>query len=190
LALAQAKKFQLALTSEEASSLLENISEEFRHRNSSLISRISGIASADDGLGKGRGLDDKMDSQSKGHKGIAKVLSAIFPGNKISQECSVELVVKGRKTSCSFDIVDWSLRLIVEIQGAHHDKFVPHFHNGNYKNFVGQQNRDEAKILWARENGWTVLEVKDTEARKIGSMDLEEAKQILSRLIVDAKNSF
>lgn len=170
--------------------MMLSLSEEFIHNNSSLSSRIFAISKQKEEIGKGRGLQEKIESQSSGHKSVAKLLRSLFPANNIMQECLVSLVVKGRKTSCYFDIVDKTMKIIVEVHGAQHTKFVPFFHDGNYKNFSSQQNRDEAKIVWARQNGWTVVVIDDKDARRLGKADTTEALRELATIIANAQYSF
>lgn len=53
-------------------------------------------------------------------------------------------------------------KLVVEINGDQHDKFVKFFH-GSFKNFVKSQHRDNDKAYWAEINNLRFISVKTEE---------------------------
>ena len=181
----QVKKFSLNLSPDEAKELLTIIPDDFRSSHSSLVARINTFAEVDQTLGKGRNLDDHPKKQSAGHQAVAKVLTEMFPLLNMKQNTSVKLIVKGRETTCEFDFVIKALATIIEVQGKQHSSYVPHFHNGDFRNFTAQQDRDQAKLAWAEENGWTVVEITDVDARSLGKMELDAAKRHLSQIIAE-----
>jgi hypothetical protein len=70
-----------------------------------------------------------------------------------------ELPIVG--TRMSYDFYNATLRVAIEVQGAQHTKFVPHFHNGDRSNFRNQLLRDEQKHKYAELNNILLIEVED-----------------------------
>ncbi len=66
-------------------------------------------------------------------------------------------------TKLRLDFVNFSKKIIVEVQGEQHSKFNKFFHNNNVFNFSQSLKRDEKKRQFADLNGLTFIEVKTTE---------------------------
>ena len=100
---------------------------------------------------------------SKGHEEIYSLLKA--NGHKVEQNCTIKLEIDGRKTTCEYDVVNFAYKIIIEIQGAHHSKHVPHFQGPTLRKFNAQVKRDIEKREWAERNGWTVVFIDDKECQ-------------------------
>lgn len=66
-------------------------------------------------------------------------------------------------TKLRLDFVNFSKKIIVEVQGEQHSKFNKFFHNNSILNFAKSLQRDEKKREFADLNGLTFIEVKTTE---------------------------
>lgn len=62
-------------------------------------------------------------------------------------------------TLCTFDLVNMTKRIVVEVQGAQHNAFNPHFHRGNRMNFTAQIKRDLDKHAFCELNNLQLIEI-------------------------------
>lgn len=169
--------YNIKLTKEEAQDILEYIPD----TNISIRRKLLAIVNLEEKPVGGRSLQDDSVKQSQGHKIIASLLKDLFPGNNIKQNSRVQLKVGHVLKNCEFDIVDYTLNIIFEIQGSQHYQFNKFFHKDK-EDFQKQQTRDEAKIDWALENGWYFVSIKDSDAKKLKAGDAESVK-ILAKII-------
>ena len=58
-----------------------------------------------------------------------------------------------------FDMVNVSKKIVIEVQGCQHNKFVKHFHGTRVGKFLGQIKRDISKHEWCEINDFTLVEV-------------------------------
>lgn len=56
-----------------------------------------------------------------------------------------------------------SRKLVVEVQGVQHEKFVAHFHKNRLGFFAGQ-HRDQRKAEWCEVNGFDLVELTYNES--------------------------
>jgi len=75
--------------------------------------------------------------------------------------CVEEWPIPG--TRLRIDLVNLTLKVIVETSGAQHVKFTPYFHTDNRFNWHGQIKRDEHKREWAEANGFKFVEIYDED---------------------------
>ena len=71
--------------------------------------------------------------------------------------CSEEYMIPGSRLF--LDLVNWTKRVIVEINGSQHTSFNKFFHNDNISKFHGQLQRDQKKREWAEMNKLTFVEI-------------------------------
>ncbi len=117
-------------------------------------------------INDGIDIKDNTRKNSKNHNIIKEIHLACFPNNSIVQNYYIELQVFGKKSRCEFDIVDHTLKLIIEINGEQHYKFVPYFHKSK-SDFTMQQVRDEEKKNWAILNGYTFIAISEKDVLKL-----------------------
>lgn len=111
---------------------------------------------------KVNGIDWEGKSRSKLQKSCKDILKEFWNGDIVSEEQSIP------KTRLKIDFVNFSKKIILEIQGGQHFKFNKHFHNNNIFNFVDSLARDDKKEEFANLNGFIYLAVKTpSELREI-----------------------
>lgn len=84
---------------------------------------------------------------SKIANNVYDILKKEFPLNIIIKEHYINY--KGTRLFFDFFIKD--LRLLIEVQGQQHTKFIKHFHLDK-ETFVAQKKRDNLKIEYVQEN--------------------------------------
>lgn len=72
-----------------------------------------------------------------------------------------ELPVAG--TKMSLDFYNATKKIAIEVQGAQHTKYVPHFHNNQKINFFHQLRRDKQKKEFCEINGIKLIEIHDKD---------------------------
>lgn len=96
----------------------------------------------------------KNDSRlrSSFHKRARNVLQNLFLFEQILEELPLPGNIK-----MFADFFIPSQKLLVEVQGSQHDKFVPYFH-GTERGFLEAKKRDSKKQQWAELNSFTLIE--------------------------------
>lgn len=79
---------------------------------------------------------------------VYNVLKELFPLNVIKKEHYVRF--KCHRLFFDFFIMD--LRILIEVQGQQHSKFIKHFHVDKH-GFAAQKKRDNLKIEYAEDEG-------------------------------------
>ena len=64
-------------------------------------------------------------------------------------------------TRLSLDFYNATKKIAIEVQGAQHRKYVPHFHGGHKSNYIDQLRRDKQKLEFCEMNGIHLMEVYD-----------------------------
>ena len=75
----------------------------------------------------------------------------------LNDRCSEEFMIPGAKLF--LDLVNWTERVIVEVNGDQHNEYNKFFHNGSSANFLQQLKRDQDKREWAESNKLTFVEI-------------------------------
>lgn len=104
-------------------------------------------------------------SASKLHKAAGEILRShpLLKHYTSYQEYPVNRINPDFKNGkCKYDWVIIELRVIVEIMGEQHAKWIPFFHKTE-ADFVAQQERDEEKKQAALEAGYTYIAVAHNE---------------------------
>lgn len=65
-------------------------------------------------------------------------------------------------TKLKVDIINFTRKIAIEVQGDQHYKFNKFFH-GNRNNFLGSILRDSSKLEWFQLNGITLIEILQDE---------------------------
>ncbi len=91
-------------------------------------------------------------------KSVLQSLKKTFPNTRINSEYYVNYT--GQKLF--FDFYLPNLSIVVEVQGAQHTEFNPHFH-GTAENFKASRKRDRLKGEWCDINDMTLVCVNHTE---------------------------
>lgn len=66
-------------------------------------------------------------------------------------------------TRMSIDIINVSLNVAIEVQGAQHTSFNAFMHNGSVGAYKDQIKRDLQKARWCEVNGFTLVEILPTD---------------------------
>lgn len=93
-------------------------------------------------------------SASKFQKGVKDFLRPYWQ----SYICLEEFPVPGSRLRC--DLINLSLKIMVEVNGQQHEEFNPFFHNESRLSYLGQIKRDVAKITWGEQNGFKYIEIQ------------------------------
>lgn len=70
-------------------------------------------------------------------------------------------------TRLSIDFYNASQKIAIEVQGAQHRKYVPHFHGKNKVNYIDQLRRDKQKEDFCRLNKIQLIEIYDKDVLSI-----------------------
>jgi hypothetical protein len=62
-----------------------------------------------------------------------------------------------------FDIVDFTLKVIIECDGLQHDNYNPFFHQKSKIKYLNQIKRDVVKERWAEQNGFKVIHIYEKD---------------------------
>lgn len=119
--------------------------------------------------------------QSQGHEKVIKFWKELFPSHRIEENCTIKIELEGKSMSVEFDIVNYTMRIIIEVDGEHHRSYQPFFHRKGVQSFLDQQARDRQKNEWASDNGWTMIRIEDKVAKKL------ENKLQLNEIILKAQ---
>ena len=100
----------------------------------------------------------QVNNCSQQHLRARAILKELFSLNQILEEVSLP----GTKLlAADFFIPD--LKMMVEVQGQQHYKYVPHFH-GNASGFRASQKRDNNKKTWCELNQISLIELNSLES--------------------------
>jgi hypothetical protein len=103
---------------------------------------------------------------SKHHLRARELLKKIYPCDVIAEE----LPLPGTKTSQNralfADFYLHTRRIMVEVQGEQHSKYVAHFHNMDKRNFHKGKMRDATKREWCLLNNITLITLPYNEDEK------------------------
>jgi hypothetical protein len=70
-------------------------------------------------------------------------------------------------TKMHVDILNATIKVAVEVDGAQHDTFVPFFHQNSRLNYLKGIKRDYIKHSWLEKNGFTVIQILDSEVQNL-----------------------
>jgi len=70
-------------------------------------------------------------------------------------------------TRLSIDFYNASQKIAIEVQGAQHRKYVPHFHGKNKVNYIDQLRRDKQKADFCRLNKIQLIDIYDKDVLSI-----------------------
>jgi hypothetical protein len=104
--------------------------------------------------------------RSKGHKLCRNLLKEIYGMTVVLEEVTLP-GTNGLKA----DFFLPQKRLIIEVCGQQHYKFIPYFH-GNKDGFIRAKQNDQNKLDWAEINNFRVIELPD-------NLSVEEWKEII-----------
>ena len=103
-------------------------------------------------------LGDDEQRRSQYHLAARDLLTTLYPLDRVLEEVPLP-----GSNGLTADFVLPSLKLIVEVHGEQHYKFVPHFHT-NILGFFAGKKRDENKRLWCRINNLCLVELPHWES--------------------------
>lgn len=92
------------------------------------------------------------------HSTALDIVKKIFPSDTILNEISLPGAGNKLTKTLYADILLPARKLVVEVHGEQHYKWVPHFHNTK-KEFLISQMRDVRKKEWCELNGFTLIEL-------------------------------
>lgn len=96
---------------------------------------------------------------SKLHIRARKIITELYPFDIIIEEVTLPGTKTTTRKSLLFaDFFVAKARLVVEVQGEQHYKYVSHFHN-NKLEFFKSQARDRDKQEWCEINGFKLVEL-------------------------------
>ena len=100
-------------------------------------------------------IDWEASSRSKMQFSVKKFLKKYWKNQVVFEE----LPVAG--TKMTIDFYNATKRIAIEVQGAQHTRYVPHFHNNQKINFLHQLRRDKQKRDFCKLNNIKLIEVHD-----------------------------
>ena len=107
-------------------------------------------------------------NKSGPHLLVRTLLHSIFPSTQILEEVAIP-VKRGQTLYLDFYIP--LFKIVVEINGAQHRQFVPHFH-GNQAGFAQSKRRDANKKQWCELNSLKYIVLDDNEDEDTWRMKL------------------
>lgn len=108
-------------------------------------------------------IDWEEPSKSKLQYSVKSFLHEYWKNNVVFEEFPVA------GTRLSLDFYNASKKIAIEVQGAQHRKYVPHFHGKNKVNYIDQVRRDKQKQEFCKINDIKLIEIYDTD---VLSLDL------------------
>jgi len=102
-------------------------------------------------------IDWESPSRSKRQFKVKTLLKARWENQVVFEE----LPVAG--TKMSIDFYNATKKIAIEVQGAQHTKYVPHFHNNQKINFLHQLRRDKQKKEFCELNNIKLIEIHDSD---------------------------
>jgi len=82
-------------------------------------------------------------------------------------------------TRMHVDILNATLKVAIEINGAQHNSFVPFFHNNSRLNYLKSIKRDYKKYEWLVSNDFQVVEILDSEVFDLSKKYFKDKFNIL-----------
>jgi very-short-patch-repair endonuclease len=102
-------------------------------------------------------IDWEEPSRSKRQFAVKQFIKSKWKNQVVFEE----LPVAG--TKMSLDFYNATKKIAIEVQGAQHTKYVPHFHNNQKINFFHQLRRDKQKKEFCEINGIKLIEIHDKD---------------------------
>lgn len=120
-------------------------------------------------------LDWDKKTRSKMQDTFKRWLRVYFPNHVIYEEVQVF------GTKMSVDFLDYTAKIIYEVQGAQHQKYNSFMHGGDRMKYREQMRHDEKKREWAELNGYEFIEifpdrVKEIERELNGKNNIDNSK--------------
>lgn len=88
---------------------------------------------------------------------VKKFLQPYWENNYVCEEAPVI------GTRLKVDIINFTKKIAVEVQGSQHEKFNKFFHNNSKLNFLNSIKRDQKKFNWLELNEIKLIEIKECE---------------------------
>ena len=82
-------------------------------------------------------------------------------------------------TKMHVDILNATIKVAIEVNGAQHDSFVPFFHQNSRLNYLRSIKRDHKKYTWLKENGYEVIQILDSEVKNLSKVYLRDNFKLL-----------
>ena len=89
------------------------------------------------------------------------------------QVCFEEFPVYG--TKMSVDLINFTKKIAIEVNGPQHKEFNKFFHNNSKANYLNSIRRDWEKTEWLDKNGFTLIEIEHDEVENL-SLEFIEKK--------------
>jgi len=89
------------------------------------------------------------------------------------QVCFEEFPVYG--TKMSVDLINFTKKIAIEVNGPQHKEFNKFFHNNSKANYLNSIRRDWEKTEWLEKNGFTLIEIEHDEVKNL-SLEFIEKK--------------
>lgn len=77
-------------------------------------------------------------------------------------------------TKLKVDIINFTKKLAIEVQGKQHNEFNKFFHNNRLYEFRQQMKRDTIKYEWLEKNGIFLIEIHEEEIKFLSREFFEE----------------
>lgn len=95
---------------------------------------------------------------SKLQQQVGKTICSILEGCRVQENIRPEWLIIPDGERCELDFYIESLGIAIEVQGAQHYIYVPHFHQ-TYENFLRQTKRDSFKRYTCQKRGIRLYEI-------------------------------
>lgn len=105
-------------------------------------------------------IDWDAESKSKIQYNTKQFLKEYWTNHVVFEEFPVA------GTRLSLDFYNATKNIAIEVQGAQHRKYVPHFHGGHKSNYLDQLRRDKQKLEFCKINGIKLVEIYDNDILK------------------------
>ena len=119
------------------------------------------------------GKNKKRYKRSQLHRLAINCVQALLPSTPIVEECFVPLYSHEQKKH-RFDIYLPMYGIVLEVDGAQHDKPNSHFHKGP-SDFTKQKQLDNAKDEWAELNDILLVRLRHNEDEFVWQLKISEA---------------
>jgi len=98
---------------------------------------------------------------SKLQEAVGRMLYETFPGLGIRENCRPRWLLSSNLTRLELDFYIEGLDIAIEVQGAQHSRYIPHFH-GDYSGFEKRLQYDTEKVDLCRGAGIRLVEIYTT----------------------------